>query len=64
VPLSDENKEMMLENLNDQASGYEEIYKLHMPNSVAPALISIRVTSSTKFENGKAADADVGGKTA
>jgi len=26
VPLSDEYKEMMLENLNDQASGYEEIY--------------------------------------
>ncbi len=53
VPISDEYKEMMLENLNDQASGYEEIYKLHMPNSVAPALIFDPVTSSTKFETEK-----------
>ena len=53
VPISDEYKEMMLENLNDQASGYEEIYKLHMPNSVAPALIFDPATSSTKFETEK-----------
>jgi len=53
VPISDEYKEMMLENLNDQASGYEEIYKLHMPNSVAPALIFDPVTSSTKYETEK-----------
>src|SRR5260221_12085513 len=53
VTISDEYKEMMLENLNDQASGYEEIYKLHMPNSVAPALIFDPVTSSTKFETEK-----------
>src|SRR5260221_7562310 len=50
VPVSDEYKEMMLENLNDQASGYEEIYKLHIPNSVAPALIFDPVMSSTEFE--------------
>jgi len=53
VPISDEYKEMMLDNLNDQASGYEEIYKLHMPNSVAPALIFDPVTSSTTFETEK-----------
>jgi len=53
VPISDEYKEMMLENLNDQASGYEEIYKLHMPNSVAPSLIFDPVTSSSKFETEK-----------
>jgi len=53
VPISDEHKEMMLENLNDQASGYEEIYKLHMPNSVQPALIFDPVTSRTKFETEK-----------
>ena len=53
VAISDEYKEMMLENLNDQASGYEEIYKLHMPNSVAPALIFDPATSSTKFETEK-----------
>src|SRR6267142_1024129 len=34
VPIGDGYKEMMLENLNDQAKGYEEIYKLHIPNSV------------------------------
>jgi len=53
VPISDEYKEMMLENLNDQAKGYEEIYKLKMPNSVAPALIFDPVTSGTKFETEK-----------
>src|SRR5713101_5858831 len=39
VPISEEYKEMMLESLNDHAKGYEEIYKLHIPNSVDPALI-------------------------
>jgi hypothetical protein len=39
VPISDECKETMLESLNDQAKGCEEIYKLHIPNSVVPALI-------------------------
>ena len=53
VPISDEYKEMMLEDLNDHASGYEEIYKLKMPNSVAPALIFDPVTSSTKLETEK-----------
>src|SRR5215813_612135 len=49
VPISEEYKEMMLENLNDQAKGYEEIYKLKIPNSVAPSLIFDPVTSRTKF---------------
>lgn len=53
VPISDEYKEMMVENLNDQASGYEEIYKLHIPNSVPPSLIFDPVTSRTKFETEK-----------
>src|SRR5262249_54163108 len=53
VPISDEYKEMMLENLNDRANGYEEIYKLKVPNSVAPALIFDPVTSRTKFETEK-----------
>jgi Asp-tRNA(Asn)/Glu-tRNA(Gln) amidotransferase A subunit family amidase len=53
VPISDEYKEMMLENLNDQAKGYEEIYKLHIPNSVEPAFIFDPVTSGTKFETEK-----------
>ena len=53
VPISDEYKEMMLENLNDHAKGYEEISKLKMPNTVGPALIFDPVTSRTKFETEK-----------
>src|SRR5260370_25200317 len=51
--MSEEYKKMMLENLNDQAKGYEEIYKLHIPNSVEPALIFDPVSSSTKFATEK-----------
>jgi Asp-tRNA(Asn)/Glu-tRNA(Gln) amidotransferase A subunit family amidase len=50
VPIADEYKEMMLENLNDQAKGYEEIYALHMANSVEPALIFDPVPPGMKFE--------------
>ncbi len=50
VPISEEYKEMMLENLNDQARGYEEIYKLHIPNSVDPALIFDPVLPGMKFD--------------
>src|SRR6266436_5156556 len=53
VPISEEYKEMMLESLNDQAKGYEEIYKLRIPNSVEPALLFSPVTSWTKFETEK-----------
>src|SRR5713226_4086755 len=53
VPIPDEYKEMMLESLNDQAKGYEEIFKLHIPNSVDPALIFSPITSWTKFETEK-----------
>ena len=53
VPISEEYKEMMLESLNDQAKGYEDIYRLHIPNSVESALIFDPVTSWTKFETEK-----------
>src|SRR6266853_1539952 len=49
VPISEEYKEMMLESLNNQAKGYEEIYKLHIPNSVDPALIFDPVLPGMKF---------------
>jgi len=39
VPIPEDYKQMMLENLNDQAKGYEDIYKLRIPNSVDPALV-------------------------
>jgi Asp-tRNA(Asn)/Glu-tRNA(Gln) amidotransferase A subunit family amidase len=50
VPIADDFKEMMLENLNAQAKGYEEIYKLHIPNSVEPALLFDPVLPGMKFE--------------
>jgi Asp-tRNA(Asn)/Glu-tRNA(Gln) amidotransferase A subunit family amidase len=50
VPIADDYKEMMLENLNDRAKGYEEIYKLHIPNSVEPALLFDPVLPGMKFE--------------
>ena len=50
VPIADEYKEMMLEDLNDHAKGYEEIYKLKIPNSVDPALVFNPVLPGMKFE--------------
>jgi Asp-tRNA(Asn)/Glu-tRNA(Gln) amidotransferase A subunit family amidase len=50
VTIADEYKEMMLEDLNDHAKGYEEIYKLKIPNSVAPALVFDPVLPGMKFE--------------
>src|ERR1700682_6849420 len=53
VAIADDYKQIMLDNLNEHAKGYEEIYKLHIPNSVEPALIFSPVTSWTKFETEK-----------
>jgi Asp-tRNA(Asn)/Glu-tRNA(Gln) amidotransferase A subunit family amidase len=39
VPIADEYKDAMLNGLNGAVQGYEEIYKLHMDNSVQPALV-------------------------
>jgi Asp-tRNA(Asn)/Glu-tRNA(Gln) amidotransferase A subunit family amidase len=50
VPISENYKQMMLDNLNEQAKGYEAIYALHMPNSVEPALLFDPVLTSTKYE--------------
>src|SRR5205814_8326218 len=50
VPIAEEYKEMMLENLNNQVKRYEEIYKLHIPNSVDPALIFDPVLPGMRFE--------------
>src|SRR5215813_123321 len=49
VPIADEYKEMMLESLNDAAKGYEEIYKLHISNSVDLALVFDPVLPGMKF---------------
>src|SRR5690242_10240365 len=50
VTISDDYKQMMLDNLNDQAKGYEEIYALHIPNSVEPALLFDPVVDAPKYE--------------
>src|SRR6202790_5827946 len=50
VAIADEYKQMMLDNLNEQSKGYEEIYKLHMPNSVEPALIFDPVLPGMSFK--------------
>ena len=50
VPIPEEDKEMMLDNLNQQAKNYEAIYALHIPNSVEPCLIFDPVVPGMKFE--------------
>jgi Asp-tRNA(Asn)/Glu-tRNA(Gln) amidotransferase A subunit family amidase len=50
VAISDEYKAMMLLNLNDHAKGFDEIFELHMPNSVEPALLFRPETSGVNFD--------------
>ena len=50
VVISDDYKQMMLDNLNEQSKGYEAIYALHIPNSVETALVFDPVVNGTKYE--------------
>jgi Asp-tRNA(Asn)/Glu-tRNA(Gln) amidotransferase A subunit family amidase len=50
VPIADEYKDMMVEDLNDQAKSFEAIYKLHIPNSVPPAVLFNPELPGMKFE--------------
>lgn len=50
VPIADEYKNMMLDDLNGYAEGFAEIYKLHLKNEVAPAVIFDPVLPGMKFE--------------
>jgi Asp-tRNA(Asn)/Glu-tRNA(Gln) amidotransferase A subunit family amidase len=50
VTISEEYKQLMLDNLNEQAKGYEAIYALHMPNSVEPALLFDPIVNGSKYE--------------
>ena len=50
VRIADEYKQMMLDELNQQNKGYEQIYQLHIPNSVAPALLFDPVLPGMTFE--------------
>jgi Asp-tRNA(Asn)/Glu-tRNA(Gln) amidotransferase A subunit family amidase len=53
VPIAEEYKQALLDNLNEQSRGYEAIYAMHMPNSVEPALIFDPVLPGMKFELGR-----------
>jgi Asp-tRNA(Asn)/Glu-tRNA(Gln) amidotransferase A subunit family amidase len=53
VPLPAEYRQLMVDALNEHVKNYEEIYKLHIPNNVAPALVFDPVLASTKFETEK-----------
>src|SRR5215831_3794515 len=53
VPIPTEQRKTLLETLNERVKAYEEIYKLHIPNSVPPALTFDPVSFSTKFESEK-----------
>ncbi|HKF26465.1 MAG TPA: amidase, partial [Candidatus Acidoferrum sp.] len=53
VPVAAEQREALLSTLNERIKGYEEIYKLQIPNGVAPALIFDPVLPSTAFETEK-----------
>jgi Asp-tRNA(Asn)/Glu-tRNA(Gln) amidotransferase A subunit family amidase len=50
VPIADEYKDMMVDDLNDQAKSYEAIYKLHIPNNVPPAVQFNPELPGMKFE--------------
>jgi Asp-tRNA(Asn)/Glu-tRNA(Gln) amidotransferase A subunit family amidase len=53
LPVPTEQRKTLLETLNERVKGYEEIHKLHIPNSVAPALVFDPVLPSTKLETEK-----------
>ncbi|HKT51168.1 MAG TPA: amidase [Candidatus Angelobacter sp.] len=50
VKIPDEDKDMMLESLNNMTKGYDAIYGLHMKNDVAPAILFDPVLPGMKFE--------------
>jgi len=55
VPITPEQKKMMIEGLEQQRDAYSEIRKLNMPNSVAPAFIFDPLPPGAKLETAKAA---------
>jgi Asp-tRNA(Asn)/Glu-tRNA(Gln) amidotransferase A subunit family amidase len=54
VPIPNEDREMMLRNLQNAAKNYEQIYALHMANGVQPAMIfDPLTTTNAHFEQAK-----------
>jgi hypothetical protein len=50
VHISDEYKDMMLDNLNDALKDYDAIHALHIENSVSPALVFQPILPGTKIK--------------
>ena len=53
VAIPAEYRKMMLESLNDHRKSFEQIYELHIANSVAPALLFDPLLPAAKFETQK-----------
>jgi len=53
VPLTAEQKKMMLGGLEQQRDSYEEIRKLNLPNSVAPAFVFDPLPPGAKIDTAK-----------
>src|SRR5436305_1130968 len=53
VPIPDDLRDAMLESLDQNRKNYEDIYKLHIANSVAPAYVFDPVLPGMKFETMK-----------
>src|SRR5437879_13669507 len=47
VPIPEEDRQMMLETLTERSNSYEEIFQLHIPNQVPPALVFDRSEEHT-----------------
>ena len=53
VAIPDEYQAMMVESLNEHGKGFEEIFNLHMANSVEPALLFLPDVAGAKIETQK-----------
>jgi len=54
VAIKGEYKDMMLESLNGHAKGFDEIFQLHIANSVEPSLLFLPETADVKLATQKA----------
>jgi Asp-tRNA(Asn)/Glu-tRNA(Gln) amidotransferase A subunit family amidase len=53
VAIPEDDRQMMLDSLNERVKGYEDIFELHIANSVPPAFVFDPVLASTKFATEK-----------
>jgi len=54
ITIADDYKQMMLDDLNDQAKAYDEIYALHISNSVEPSILFDPVLPGTTLDTTRA----------